>query len=146
MNSLKAIISGVIFIFITALLMQLAYLFIAVAYNGLAKDYPYLHEISWIFRYLIAIPVFLGIMFSGGYLTATIAQSKELLHSTAVGAITIFTMMWFALSNAKLTTMGIFINALMLLCTILGAWYWMRRNNKIPENELIKKAKPDKFD
>ena len=130
MNSLKAIISGVIFIFITALLMQLAYIFIAVGYNNLAKTYPYLHEISGVFRYLIAIPVFLGIMFLGGYLTATIARSKELLHSMIVGAITISTMMWFALSNAELTTMGIFINVLMLLCTVLGGWYWMRRDKK----------------
>ena len=130
MNSLKAIISGVIFIFITTLLMQLAYIFIAVGYNNLAKDYPYLHEISGVFRYLIAIPVFLGIMFLGGYLTATIARSKELLHSMIVGAITISTMMWFALSNAELTKMGILINVLMLLCTVLGGWYWIRRDRK----------------
>lgn len=130
MNSLKAVISGVIFIFVTALLMQLAYIFIAVTYNSLAKDYPYLHEISGIFRYLIAIPVFLGIMFLGGYLTAAIAKSKELIHCALVGAIAIFTMMWFALSNAELTPMGIVINALMLLFTVLGGWYWLRKNRK----------------
>jgi len=130
MNSLKAIISGVLFIFITALLMQLAYIFIAVAYNNLAKDYPYLHEISGIFRYLIAIPLFLGIMLMGGYLTAAIAKSKELLHCIIVAAIAIFTMMWFALSNAELTPAGVVINILMLLFTVFGGWYWKYRNKK----------------
>lgn len=130
MNSLKAIISGVIFIFITALLMQLAYLFIAVAYNDLAKEYPYLNEISGIFRYLVAIPVFLGIMFLGGYLTSAIARSKELLHSFIVGVISIVTMMWFALSNAELTTMGIAIIIFTLLFTVLGSWYWLRKDRQ----------------
>ena len=104
MNSLKAIISGVIFIFVAAMLMQLAYIFIAVGYNSLAKDYPYLNEISGIFRYLVAIPVFLFIMFAGGYLTALIVNSKALIHSFIVGAIAIVAMMWMALSNAELTT------------------------------------------
>lgn len=130
MNSLKAIISGVIFIFVAALLMQLAYLFIAIAYNSVAKDYPYLHEISWIFRYILAIPFFLGIMFLGGYLTAAIARSKQIIHSGIVGAIAIIAMMWLALSNAQLTSMGIIINLLMLLFTILGGWYYMRRARK----------------
>lgn len=128
MNSLKAIISGIIFIFVAAMLMQLAYIFIAVGYNALAKDYPYLNEISGIFRYLVAIPVFLAIMFAGGYLTAVIANSKELIHSLIVGAIAIVTMMWMALTNAELTTRGVIINLLMLSFTALGGWYWKRRN------------------
>jgi len=128
MNSLKAIISGIIFIFVAAMIMQLAYIFIAVGYNALAKDYPYLNEISGIFRYLVAIPVFLAIMFAGGYLTAVIANSKELIHSLIVGAIAIVTMMWMALTNAELTTRGVIINLLMLSFTALGGWYWKRRN------------------
>ncbi len=128
MNSLKAVISGIIFIFVAAMIMQLAYIFIAVGYNALAKDYPYLNEISGIFRYLVAIPVFLAIMFTGGYLTAVIANSKELFHSLIVGAIAIVTMMWMALANAELTTRGIVINLLMLLFTVLGGWFWKRRS------------------
>ena len=110
------------------MIMQLAYIFIAVGYNALAKDYPYLNEISGIFRYLVAIPVFLAIMFTGGYLTAVIANSKERFHSLIVGAIAIVTMMWMALANAELTTRGIVINLLMLLFTVLGGWFWKRRS------------------
>ena len=130
MNSLKAILSGIIFIFIAALLMQLAYLFIAVGYNNLAKDYPYLKEISWVFRYLVAIPAFLGIMFAGGYLTSLIANSKGLLHSGFVGSVTMFTMVWFALGNAELSLKGIIINLLFVVFAVFGGWYQLRRSRK----------------
>ena len=128
MNSLKAIVSGILFIIIVTLLMQLAYIFIAVGYNSLAKDYPVLNEITGIFRYLIAIPVFIAIMFAGGYLTAVIANNKVLLHCLAVAVITTGGMMWMALENANLTSSGIIINVLMLLATTAGGLYWKKKN------------------
>ena len=130
MNSTKAIIAGIIFIIVATLLIQLAYLFVAVGYNSLEKDYPFLKEISGIFRYLIAIPVFIGVMFVGGYITAAIAKSKTLsrtlMHCMVVGVVTIGGTMWLALENANLTLTGIIVNTLMMLATIAGG-LWFRK-------------------
>ena len=131
MNSLKAIISGVVFVIVAILLMQLAYLFIAVGYNNLSKTMPALKEISWIFRYLVAIPVVLAIMFSGGYLTALIAKRKVILHALIVAIITIGGTMWMALENAEITTAGIIINLLMISATAVGAFFQQRSLKEI---------------
>ena len=128
MNSLKAIISGVVLIVVAVLTMQLAYLFIAVGYNDLAKAYPYLNEISGIFRYIIAIPLFLLIMLTGGYLTAAIANKGKLIHCLIVGIIFTVATMWAALANAEITTSGIIINLLMIGATMVGGLYWKKRN------------------
>ncbi len=128
MTGLKAIISGVIFILVAAMLMQLAYIFLAVGYNSLSKEYPFLNEISGIFRYLIAIPVFLGIMFLGGYLTAAIANTRVLLYCLIVGIITSGGMMWMALQNAEITLVGIIINTLTLFATVAGGFFWQKKN------------------
>jgi len=63
MKSLKAIVAGSLFIIAVILFMQLAYIFIAVGYNSLAKYYPFLKEITAVFRYLIGIPAFTAVMF-----------------------------------------------------------------------------------
>lgn len=126
MDSIKAIISGSLFIIIGSMLIQLAYIFIAVGYNELAKDYPLLNEISIYFRYLLAIPVFIFTMFLGGYLTALIARKKVLLHCAVVAVIAITAMMWPLLANANLTATGIVVSMLSLIATIAGGWYWQR--------------------
>jgi hypothetical protein len=128
MNSVKAIISGTLFIIIGSMLIQLVYIFIAVGYNALAKDYPFLNEISIYFRYLLGIPVFIFIMYLGGYLSALIAQKKVLLHSAIVAVIAIAAMMWPLLANANMTLTGIIVSMLSFLATLAGAWSWQRRN------------------
>jgi len=126
MNSVKAIVSGIIFIIIALLMMQLAYLLIAVGYNSLAKSYPFLNDISGIFRYLIAIPVILGIMFAGGYITAAIATRGVLMHCLIVGIITSGGSLWMALENADLTFTGAIISLMMLILTAAGGLYWKK--------------------
>ena len=132
MNSIKAILTGVIFTIVAILLMQLIYLFVAVGYNSVAKDYPFLNDISGAFRYLIAIPVLLLIMFIGGYLSGFITRKKELLHAFLVGIITITLMMWTALQNANLTITGVVIVTLMLLATMMGGLYAKRKHTPPP--------------
>lgn len=128
MNSIKAISTGVIFTIVTILLMQLVYVLIAVSYNSMANDYPFLNDISGFFRYLIVIPVFLIIIFIGGYLAAIIAQTKEILHAFIVGFISITLMMWSVLQNASLTITGIAIIILMLVATIMGGLYAKKKH------------------
>ncbi len=128
MRSIKAIVAGCAFIIFVILLMQLAYIFIAVGYNALAKDYPFLNDISGSFRYLIGIPVFVAVMFVGGYITANIATAKVIPHCIAVGFITAGGMMYSAMVNSSLTTTGIVVFILALAATTAGGLYWQHDN------------------
>lgn len=127
MNSLKAIVSGVLFIIVASLVMQLGFLITVVGYNSLAQDYPFLNEISWVFRYLLGIPIFIVIMFVGGYITGVIAKTKVLLHSLVVGVITIGSTMWMALENSEMTLKGIIISLFLLIAVIAGGVYARRK-------------------
>ena len=126
MRSIKAVVGGSLFIVIVGLLVQLAYVFLAVGYTSLAKTYPFLNDISIYFRYLIGIPVFFLIMFIGGYITADLAKHKALLHCLVVAFITIGVMMFSALENMQVTVSGLVISALALASTLAGGWYWQR--------------------
>ena len=128
MKSIKAIAAGSVFIIVVILFLQLAFIFIAVAYNALAKDYAFLNDISGYFRYLIGIPVFMVIMFVGGYITANIATKKVWLHCMVVSLLTTGGMMWSALVNTDLTTTGIVVFILALVATIAGGLYWQKDN------------------
>jgi hypothetical protein len=128
MKSIRAIVAGSLFIIVVILLMQLAYIFIAVGYNSLAKHYPFLNDISGYFRYFIGIPVFMLTMFVGGYITAHVATTRVLLHCIAVGAITAGGMIWLAMKNSNLTLTGIAIFILAMVATAAGGLYWKRDN------------------
>ena len=127
MRSIKAIGIGCLFIIIATLVMQLAYIFIAVAYNAMAKDYPLLNDIAGSFRYIIGIPVFLVIMFFGGYITADAVGEKVLPHCLAVGFITASGMIVPTLENASLTLTGIVIFVLAIGATSAGGLHWQRK-------------------
>ncbi len=133
MKSLKAIVAGSAFIIIAILLLQLAYIFIAVAYNALAKDFLFLNEISGYFRYIVGIPVLILTMFAGGYITAHIADMdtyvKTCLHSLVVGSITVGGMMYSAVVNSSLTLTGIVVIVLALSATAAGSYYWQKNDD-----------------
>ena len=131
MKSLKAIVTGSLFVIAVILLLQLAYIFIAVGYNSLAKDYPMLKEFSSVFRYVVGIPVVMAIMFSGGYITASLARSRVILHCAAVCVITVGSMMLLALQNADLTLTGGIVFVFALLATIAGGLYWQRAGQHV---------------
>ena len=126
MKSLKAIVLGSLFIIVVGLMIQLAYIFLAVGYANLAKSYPFLNAISGYIRYLLGIPLFFLLMFLGGYITADIAQKKVLLHCALVAVLTVGLMMASALANMELTLSGMFVFALALVATLAGGIYWQR--------------------
>jgi hypothetical protein len=126
MRSIKAVVVGSLFIIIVGLIIELAYIFLAVGYNSLAKSYPFLNEISIYFRYLFGIPVLFLVMFLGGYITADLAKQKVLLHCLIVAFITIGVMMLSALENMQLTLSGLIVSVLALTSTLIGGWYWQR--------------------
>ena len=127
MKGLKAVIVGSVFIIVVMLFLQLLYIFAAVAYNALAKDYPVLNELSGLLRYVIGIPVFVATMFIGGYITANIANAetavKVLFHCLVVGLITTGGMIYPTLENSSITNTGIVILVLSLAATSSGGWY-----------------------
>ena len=126
MKSFTAIIAGSLFIIIAILCLQLLYIFVAVGYNAMAKDYAVLNDISWIFRYLIGIPLFIVTMFIGGYITAHIASKKALLHCIVVALITVSAMIIPTLETASLTATGVVVILLALGGTSAGGLYWDR--------------------
>lgn len=130
MKSIKAIFVGSIFIVVTLLLLQLAYVFVAVGYIRLAADYPFLNNITGWFRYLIGIPVYMITMFIGGYITASIvnihSNVKVLFHCAAVGLITVGGMMYSVVENSSLTITGIVVTVLALSATSAGGLYWLK--------------------
>lgn len=128
MKSLVAIASGSLFIIIAVSVLQLVALFVMFGYTHLEHAYPSLKDISGIFRYLVAIPVFILVMFIGGYITAALATTYVVILAAIVGVITAVGMLWLALENADLTITGMVLFVLMIIATILGAMYWQKRN------------------
>ena len=130
MKSIAAIFAGSLFVFIVLLLFGLAYIFLAVGYNSLASEYPFLKDITDIFRYLIGIPVFLATMFVGGYITAGIgnlnSSLKVILHCSAVGLIAIASTVYSALGYSSFTLFGAVLVILALGASAAGGFYWLR--------------------
>lgn len=133
MKSIKAIVIGSVFILVTLLILQLIYVFVAVGYISLAADFPFLNNITGIFRYLVGIPVYMVTMFFGGYITADIANAhsniKVLLHCLAVGIITVGSMMYSVIENSSLSITGIVVTVLALSATSAGGLYWLKNKD-----------------
>ena len=139
MRSIKAIVIGSIFIFIVVVFLGLIYMFIAVGYIKLAANIPFFHDISGLFRYFIGIPVFMITMFSGGYLTAGIANMRTHIsvwfHCLIVGLIAVGSMMYPALEYASLSLTGIIVIVLALSASTAGGFYWLR-NQQINNSHI----------
>ena len=129
MKSIKAIVVGSLFVIIVNLVMQLVFIFIAVGYNAIAKDYPFLNDITGLFRYVIGIPLFTATVFFGGYITAQMANTKILLHCSAVALIIVSGMILPTLENSSLTMTGIVVIILTFGGTMAGGWYWKKENH-----------------
>jgi len=132
MKSIKAIITGCLFILVVLFLFGLIYIFAAVGYNSLTADFPFLNEIRDVFRYLLGIPVFIITMFAGGYVTANIADMhtaiKVWLHCFTVGLITVGSMMYSATEYSSLNLTGIIVTILALAASSAGGFYWLKGN------------------
>ncbi|MDH5572560.1 MAG: hypothetical protein OEY89_12395 [Gammaproteobacteria bacterium] len=128
MKSFKAIFFGCMFVVIVGLVVQLAFIFLAVGYIELAKSLPFLNAIGDYFRYLVGFPVFFLIMFSGGYITAAMAEKNVILHCLIVGLLTVGTMLASAIYDYDLTVSGYFLFGLAMVFPVAGGWYWTKKN------------------
>ena len=134
MKSINAIAAGSAFIVVIMLVVQLAYVFIAVGYIWLTKHFPFLDNITGLFRYLVGIPVFMLIMFAGGYITAAVAKmhtyTRVWVHCLAVVLITVGGTFYFALENANMTTTGVVVSVLALSACSVGGFYWLKSSGE----------------
>ena len=134
MKSIKAILAGSLFIFLVLLLIQLAMVFLAVGYNFLVKSYPVLQGTGIYFRYVLGYPLFLLVLFVGGYITASIAKTHVMLHCFVTGVITIGLSTYAALEYMEITTPGVFVIVFAILTIIAGGRYWQKKQCKICQN------------
>lgn len=137
MKSVKAILAGALFIGITLMLVQLAIVFLTVGYNMLARDYPFLHELSIYFRYLVAYPVLFLVLFIGGYITANLSQQQVLVHCFAVGVITVGLSTVTALGYMVITVTGMALVLLGIMSTMVGGLYWQKSHNQQSLSENV---------
>ena len=123
MNSLKAIASGIFFVIVATLVLQLVFIMVAVGYNSLATSYPWLHNIATVLKFDSVFPAIFGVMFLGGYITGNLAASKIMIHCAVVGLISGVAFLWLALENAELNVVGIILVIVMFIATLLGGVY-----------------------
>jgi len=123
MNSLKAIASGIFFVIVATLVLQLVFILVAVGYNSLATSYSWLHSIATVLKFVAIFPAIFGVMFLGGYITGNLSTSNVLIHCAIVGLISSVAFLWVALENAELSIIGIALTILMFIATMLGGKY-----------------------
>lgn len=134
MKSLKAIIWGSLFIIICMLLIQLAYLFIAVGYHRLVENMPMLQSMPDYFRYLVGLPVYLLVMMGGGYVAAEFAEEKVMMHGFVTGVVVSLVLLLQAQQSTQITLVGYLLAALSIAATTTGSFLW--RRGQLKENLL----------
>ena len=90
--------------------------------------YPLLGQLHDAVRYIIAIPVFFAIIFTGGYIAAGIARRKTLLHSFLAGLLTTLTMLIVALQSSEgITLMNYIVYGAIIMVASAGGYFWKYR-------------------
>ncbi len=128
MKNIVAVLFGSLFIFVVGLTLELIFIVIAVGFVQLVKLWPFLSELGIYFRYILGIPIFILLMFLGGYITAAIARQQVLLNCFIVASLTIGITFTSALSYSVLTVSGTVVIILALLATVAGGRYWQRKS------------------
>ncbi|MBL1142876.1 MAG: hypothetical protein HND53_12675 [Proteobacteria bacterium] len=85
MQYLKAFLAGFFFIVVFGLCIQLAYMFLAMAYIDLVKAFPWVVIFGGYVSYLLGFIVYFLLMATGGFLTASIAKKNIVLMCFIVG-------------------------------------------------------------
>lgn len=132
MKSVKALLIGGVFIVVSMLLFQLLYLFIVVAYNSLVQDVGLIQGLDAYLGLLLNVPVYLVIMFFGGYLTAEYAEQRVVLHGLLLGIATSLAFLAMAVQNAELSIKGLLVIALSISAAMAGSIYW-RKGKSSPD-------------
>lgn len=124
MQYLKSFLAGFSFIVVSGLCIQLAYIFLAVWYIDLVKEFPWVATYGGPVSYLIGIVVYFLLMATGGLLTASIAKKNLLVMCFLVGIASTGLSMLSLQSFSEFTLFSLFFIGSGVLFTIAGGWYW----------------------
>ena len=127
-NSIKAIVAGLIAIIFMGLISQLIFLFAGIAYINLVKDFPSLSFLSETTTVLL-FTITAVIAFLGGILTARLARKAVIIHCTVVGSMAGALTLIPALSDGYVITInGALLLIIILLATVAGGLYWKKKH------------------
>jgi len=128
MPNWKALLAGCTTIVVLGLLVQLAFIFVAVGYTELTRAYPGLTPYARIVSYLLGMGVFFAVMALGGYVTAAVAGSRVVLHA-ALAAFTVIGLSLLAtLSGGSLTLTSLGFLLLGMGFAVVGSLMWQKSN------------------
>ncbi|WP_428609683.1 hypothetical protein [Sedimenticola sp.] len=126
--SWKALLFGGATILILGLMMQLAFLIIAVWQVMLIKRFPESTAWAQAGLYLIGVLLFFTTMAVGGYVTARVAGRRLIWHGTVV-AVTAGSVSFIqSLNVGGLTLSGALLFLLGIPFTLVGCWISRRRH------------------
>ena len=132
--SIKAILIGVAASIFLGLTLELVFLFLDVSYNYLMKSYPSIVPFKQIFYYIIIIPGFFFVMFTGGYLTSVYANKHTLAHSLAVGLLVCGIALYATGGAYELTWFGLIFVVVGVAFTLVGNFMW--KKNSLKETQV----------
>lgn len=127
MQSLKSLLAGFFYIIILGLVIQLAFMFLAMGYTELTKAYPWVSAFGGYVGYTVGLIVYFLLMASGGLLTAVIARTNIFAHCLTVGSCTTILSVLSSQNNDELTYLSLIFVITGIGFTIAGGEYWKRK-------------------
>jgi hypothetical protein len=127
MQSLKSLLTGFFYIVALGLVIQLAFMFLAMGYTELTKTHPWVSTFGAYVGYSAGIIVYFLLMASGGLLTAALARKNILIHCFIVGASTTSLSVLSSQNNDELTYLSLVFVITGIAFTIAGGEYWKQR-------------------
>lgn len=130
MTQIKAILSGIIAIFVLGLGSQFVVLMTNVYLIELAKTYSFIKGYENPSSFILGFISFAIITFIGGYISASIDQ-KHMVRSAIIAAVIATSIsLWFSLRHEILTPMAFISLALCTLCAYAGAKVFSKKLSK----------------
>lgn len=124
MQYLKSFLAGFSFIVVFGLCIQLAYIFLAVWYIDLVKEFPSVATFVGPVSYLVGIVIYFLLMATGGIVTASLAKKNPLVMCFLVGIATTGLSTLSLQNFSEYTIFSIVFIVSGVLFTIAGGWYW----------------------
>lgn len=127
--NIKALLFGFFYILTLGLIIQLAFLFLAIGYYDHLKDAPTAAAIVSIASYIVGTVVYFFLMASAGYITASIAKVHVIAHGLAVSITSIGLSLFSSLNTDEFTWVSFVFFTLGILFTLFGAHRWQQSEN-----------------
>lgn len=128
--SIKALLIGFFATIFLGLTFELIFLFLDVSYNYFMKSYPAIVPFKQAFYFLIIVPGFFIVMFTGGYLTSIYASKYALAHSIAVALMVCGVALYATNSGYQMTWFGLAFILLGVTFTLVGNKAWQKNSLK----------------